>query len=123
MSSIPQSCSREVWRSITNPKAINRYIMVDLARLRKITLSRRTSVSPRVYRSVKACGGWCDPIPAWENRCLRKCSRTGKKPAQIVEDNGLKQIDNADEILTMVQQIIKDNPKPVADYKGGNARQ
>ena len=39
-----------------------------------------------------------------------------------VEDNGLKQIDNADEILTMVQQIIKDNPKPVADYKGGNAK-
>ena len=48
--------------------------------------------------------------------------KTGKKPAQIVEEKDLKQNDNADEILALVQKIIVENPKPVADFKGGNKK-
>jgi aspartyl-tRNA(Asn)/glutamyl-tRNA(Gln) amidotransferase subunit B len=47
---------------------------------------------------------------------------TGQSPAQIVEEKGLKQIDDAGEIRALVMKIIEENPKPAADYRGGNAK-
>ena len=46
-----------------------------------------------------------------------------KKSAKIiVEEKGLKQNTNTDEIELMVEKIILDNPKQVEDYRAGNER-
>lgn len=44
---------------------------------------------------------------------------TGKTPAEIVEEDGLKQNSNTDELRGMAEEVIANNPKPVADYLGG----
>jgi len=44
---------------------------------------------------------------------------TGKDPSSIVEEKGLKQISNDGELKIMAQEVINENPKPVADYLGG----
>lgn len=44
---------------------------------------------------------------------------TGKKPATIVENKGLKQISGTEEIEPIVNQVLQDNPKAVAEFKGG----
>ena len=43
-------------------------------------------------------------------------------PEKIVKDKGLVQITDTKAIEAIVDQVIADNPKPVADYKGGNAK-
>jgi aspartyl-tRNA(Asn)/glutamyl-tRNA(Gln) amidotransferase subunit B len=48
--------------------------------------------------------------------------RTGEDPEKIVENKGLAQISDAGEILSMVKDIIADNPGPVADFKGGKEK-
>ena len=48
--------------------------------------------------------------------------KTGKNPSAIVEEKGLKQIDDSDAILELVVQIIKNNPKPTEDYRSGNKK-
>ncbi len=48
-----------------------------------------------------------------------KMWETGKSPATIVEEDGLKQNSNTDELKGMAEEVIANNPKPVADYLGG----
>ncbi|NQT71885.1 MAG: Asp-tRNA(Asn)/Glu-tRNA(Gln) amidotransferase subunit GatB [Chloroflexi bacterium] len=47
---------------------------------------------------------------------------TGKKPATIVEEKGLKQISGTDEIEPIVDQVLQENPKVVAEFKGGKEK-
>lgn len=44
---------------------------------------------------------------------------TGKQPGVIVEEEGLRQNSNTDELRGMAEEVIANNPKPVQDYLGG----
>jgi len=46
----------------------------------------------------------------------------GAKPSDIVAQKGLKQVSDDSELESIIKKIILDNPKPVDDYKSGNAR-
>ena len=45
--------------------------------------------------------------------------KTGKSPEEVVEEKGLKQINNEDEIEKAVIEAMENNPQSVADYKAG----
>lgn len=45
--------------------------------------------------------------------------RSGKSPEQVVKEQGLVQMSDEDELLSVAAQVVADNPKPVADYRGG----
>ena len=44
---------------------------------------------------------------------------TGKMPAQIVDEKGLKQTSDTGELETICSQVITDQPKAVEEFKGG----
>lgn len=44
---------------------------------------------------------------------------TGRSASQIVKEKGLVQISDAEELLRIVEQVIADNPGPVAEYLAG----
>jgi len=44
---------------------------------------------------------------------------TGKTPQTIIEEKGLVQISNVDEIEMIVSKVIEQNPKPVEQYRQG----
>lgn len=48
-----------------------------------------------------------------------KMWETGKDPNQIVEEDGLKQNSNTDELEGIAKQVLANNEKIVADYLGG----
>ncbi len=45
--------------------------------------------------------------------------RTGKGPSKIVEEQGLVQITDADELAAVVAEVVEKNPEQVNQYKGG----
>jgi|LSQX01.2.fsa_nt_gb aspartyl-tRNA(Asn)/glutamyl-tRNA(Gln) amidotransferase subunit B len=47
---------------------------------------------------------------------------SGKMPAEIVKEKGLVQITDEDAIAAIVDRVIKENPKPVTDYREGKAK-
>ncbi len=47
---------------------------------------------------------------------------SGGSPAEIVENLGLAQLNDPEQIRAMVSQAIEDNPGQLAQYRGGNAR-
>lgn len=46
---------------------------------------------------------------------------TGRNAAAIVKEKGIEQLSDSGSIATLCDEVIKANPKPVADFKGGNA--
>ncbi len=47
---------------------------------------------------------------------------TGKTPEILVEELGLVQISDANELLELVQELVRDNPKPADDYRNGKKK-
>jgi len=47
---------------------------------------------------------------------------SGKRPKDIVKENNLQQLDNEDEIKSIILDIIKMNPKQVKEYKSGKEK-
>jgi aspartyl-tRNA(Asn)/glutamyl-tRNA(Gln) amidotransferase subunit B len=45
--------------------------------------------------------------------------RTNRDPRTIVRDQGLVQIVDAEHILAIIDQVIAENPGPLAQYRGG----
>lgn len=106
------------------PKAISNYIMVDLARLLKENNvdAKDIPVSPQDFTDLLRLVSDGVINSSVGKQVFEEMFKTGGKPAQIVEEKDLKQNDDADEILCLVRQIVAENPKPVADYKGGNTK-
>jgi aspartyl-tRNA(Asn)/glutamyl-tRNA(Gln) amidotransferase subunit B len=50
---------------------------------------------------------------------MEEMYKTGKAPQTIIEEKGLVQISNVDEIEKIVNQVIEDNPRPVEQYRLG----
>ena len=48
--------------------------------------------------------------------------KTGERPGAIVESKGLVQISDENELASLVEKVIADNPDPVADFRAGNER-
>lgn len=47
---------------------------------------------------------------------------TGKMPKAIVEEKGLVQISNTDDLYPIVEAVVKANPQSVEDYKNGKGK-
>jgi len=50
---------------------------------------------------------------------LAEMFKTGTDPSIILDQKDLRQVSDGKELEKAVEKIIKDNPKPVADYKSG----
>lgn len=50
---------------------------------------------------------------------MEEMCATGKSPQSIIEEKGLVQISNVDEIEKIVSKVIDENPKPVEQYRQG----
>jgi aspartyl-tRNA(Asn)/glutamyl-tRNA(Gln) amidotransferase subunit B len=50
---------------------------------------------------------------------MEEMYNSGNDPQQIIEEKGLVQISNTDEIEKIVSKVIEDNPKPVEQYRLG----
>ncbi len=53
---------------------------------------------------------------------LEKAFQSGKKPRQVVEEEGLLQISDQSELEAVVERIISNNPDTVESYRGGKSK-
>jgi aspartyl-tRNA(Asn)/glutamyl-tRNA(Gln) amidotransferase subunit B len=106
------------------PKAAANWIMGDLLRVYKdnntdlkdlssspvkpkmladmISLVEKGTISGKIAKTV-----------------MEEMCHTGKAPQAIIEEKGLIQISNVDEIDKVVSKVIEDNPKTVEQYRQG----
>lgn len=48
--------------------------------------------------------------------------QTGKAPEEIVDEKGLRQISDIDQLREIVREVIQENPKTIEDYKTGKKK-
>ncbi len=116
-----RSSASQDGKQAARAKATANWIITELARLlnaegKEITDSR---VSPR------ALAGMLDMLDAGRlsskmaKDVFEEMYRTGKDARRVVQEKGLVQISDEDQIRGMVDQVVLANPQAVADYKKG----
>lgn len=106
------------------PKKTSNFIMTDLLRLLKEEgmAAEDNPVKPKqLADTLKMIDDGKINITVGK-AVFEDVFKTGEDPEKIVEKNGLAQINDTDAILELIKDIIANNPKPVADYKGGNKK-
>jgi aspartyl-tRNA(Asn)/glutamyl-tRNA(Gln) amidotransferase subunit B len=108
----------------SNPKAVCNYIMGDMLRLLNEAGMEPCDnpVSPADLCDLLKLVDGGTVNSSVGKQVFEEMFKTGKKPAAIVNEKGLKQIDDADAIQKLVEQFVRDNPKPAEDYRSGNKK-
>ncbi len=53
---------------------------------------------------------------------IKEMTATGKSPSQIVEEKGLRQVSDEGQIRSMIEEVLKENPKEVERLKAGEEK-
>ncbi len=106
------------------PKKTSNFIMTDLLRLLKdeCVSAEDMNVTPKqLADTLKMIDDGKISITVGKT-VFEEVFKTGEHPAAIVEKKGLIQINDTDELRSIIKTVVDENPKPVADYKGGNKK-
>ncbi len=111
-------------KSYSDPKKLANWVMGDLLRILKdesILPEEMQSDPALMVEALKLVDDGVVNVTVGK-AVFEEAFKTGKHPIDIVEEKGLKQISDTGELEAMIQQLIADNPKPVADYRSGNKK-
>jgi aspartyl-tRNA(Asn)/glutamyl-tRNA(Gln) amidotransferase subunit B len=102
-------------------KAVANWMLGDLARLLNASGIEITEakVTPKELHALIALIEEGTISNTGAKTVFEEMFRSGKPPQAIVEEQGLAQISAADELTGVIEQVIAQNPKPVADFLGG----
>ena len=102
-------------------KAVANWMLGDLARLLNASGIEITDakVTPKDLHALIALIEEGTITNTGAKTVFEEMFQSGKPPQAIVEEQGLAQISAADELTGVIEQVIAQNPKPVADFLGG----
>ncbi len=107
-----------------NPKVVSNWVMGDALRKIKENFSDdyNFKISPQnLVELIKLVESKQLSVNA-SKEVLDAIWGTDKTPQLAMEDLGLKQTNNEDEIEQIVLEVIQNNPQAISDYKNGNER-
>lgn len=114
----------EIVKTHNNPKSAANWLMSDILRVlneKSCDISNIGITPVQVAEIIKLIdGGKISSKIA--KTVFDEVVKTGKNPAEVVEDKGLVQISDSSEIEKAVQDVINANPDEVARYKGGDKK-
>lgn len=111
----------ECLKHYPHPKEVSNWVTGEIFRLLKSESIEieRSKVSPVDLGKLLKLVGEGTISSSMAKEVLEESFKTGQEPRAIVESKGLTQISDAGQLATVVDQVLEDNPKPVADYLGG----
>ena len=114
----------EATEKCKNPVAVGNWLMSDIARI----LNERDEEPDKIPFTADQLGELVQIIDKGTisnsigKKVLDELFENPKSPMEIVKEKGWIQISDEGEIKQIVEQIIKDNPQSVSDYKAGKDR-
>ncbi len=114
----------EVVKAFPEPKTASNWVMVELLGLlnkdgREITDS---PIPPAELAALLTMLNRGDISGKTAKMVFERMYQTGKPAALIVQEEGLTQISNQDELLRIVDEVLARHPGPVADYRKGKVQ-
>ena len=114
----------EATEKCKKPVAVGNWLMSDIARI----LNERDEEPDKIPFTADQLGELVQIIDKGTisnsigKKVLDELFENPKAPMEIVKEKGWIQISDEGEIKEIVEQIIKDNPQSVSDYKAGKDR-
>jgi len=120
MASFFEECTKEY----SSYKSISNWIMGEMSRLMNETGQEIEDVIIKPEQMVKLLklideGTITGTIA---KTVFEEMYKSGMDPDKIVEEKGLRQVNDEEELRKIAQKIIADNPKSVEDYKNGKEK-
>jgi aspartyl-tRNA(Asn)/glutamyl-tRNA(Gln) amidotransferase subunit B len=114
----------EVVKAFPEPKTASNWVMVELLGLlnkdgREITDS---PIPPAELAALLTMLNRGDISGKTAKMVFEKMYQTGKSAALIVQEEGLTQISDQDELLRIVEGVLAQHPGPVAEYRKGKVQ-
>jgi aspartyl-tRNA(Asn)/glutamyl-tRNA(Gln) amidotransferase subunit B len=114
----------EVVKAFPDPKTASNWVMVELLGLlnkdgREITDS---PIPPAELAALLTMLNRGDISGKTAKMVFERMYQTGKSAALIVQEEGLTQISDQDELLRIVDEVLAQHPGPVADYRKGKVQ-
>jgi aspartyl-tRNA(Asn)/glutamyl-tRNA(Gln) amidotransferase subunit B len=114
----------EVVKAFPEPKTASNWVMVELLGLlnkdgREITDS---PIPPAELAALLTMLNRGDISGKTAKMVFERMYQTGKPAALIVQEEGLTQISDQDELLRIVGEVLAQHPGPVADYRKGKVQ-
>ncbi len=103
------------------PKEVSNWLTGDLLRIlkeRDMTVGQSELVPDHIVDLLRLLDSRTISISV-AKEIFSECVRLGKMPSNIVEEKGLQQVDDEEEIESAIRQAMKDNPKAVDQYRAG----
>ncbi len=107
-----------------NPKVISNWLMGDFLRLvneKNMEISNVPVTAESLVKLLKLVDSKVISGPIAKT-VFEEMFNTGKDPEAIVEEKGLKQISDRDELVSVIKKVLAENPKSVEDYKNGKKK-
>ncbi|MEX1376750.1 MAG: Asp-tRNA(Asn)/Glu-tRNA(Gln) amidotransferase subunit GatB [Eubacteriales bacterium] len=105
-----------------NIKSVSNFIMVDMLRIikeKEMEFGDVCFTSEDLASLINMVDSGVINISTAKSTVLEAMFAGEGTPEGIIESKGLKQMGNEDELLTIVRQVIEENPAPVQQYKEG----
>ena len=112
----------EALKHTQNIKSVSNFIMVDMLRIIKEKEMEFSDVSfspADLSQLINLVDAGIINISTAKTTVLEAMFAGEGSPDAIIENKGLKQMGNEDELLKVVQEVIAENPTPVQQYKEG----
>jgi aspartyl-tRNA(Asn)/glutamyl-tRNA(Gln) amidotransferase subunit B len=107
----------EVLALINQPKLVANFIINET--LRKLKETSENKIDAKALSELLKLVDKKEISTTAGKQVFEEMWNTGDSAESLVEKLGLKQMNNDDELKTMVEAAISANPQSVADYKGG----
>ena len=107
----------EVLSKINQPKLVANFIINET--LRKLKEDDENKIDATSLSELLVLVDKKEISTTAGKQVFEQMWKTGESAAELVEKLGLKQMNNDDELKTIVEAAISANPQSVADYKGG----
>jgi aspartyl-tRNA(Asn)/glutamyl-tRNA(Gln) amidotransferase subunit B len=107
-----------------NPKAVSNWLMGDFLRLvneKNMEVSDVPVTPENLVKLLKLIDDKVISGPIAKT-VFEEMFDTGKGPEAIVEEKGLRQITDRDELVKIIKKVLEENPKSVEDYKNGKKK-
>ncbi|MBR2468392.1 MAG: Asp-tRNA(Asn)/Glu-tRNA(Gln) amidotransferase subunit GatB [Clostridia bacterium] len=107
----------EVLSYVNEPKIVANFIINEV--LRKLKECNENKMKAQELSELVTLVAKKEISATAGKQVFEKMWETGKSANVLVEELGLKQVNNDDELLSYVVAAIQNNPQSVADYKSG----
>jgi aspartyl-tRNA(Asn)/glutamyl-tRNA(Gln) amidotransferase subunit B len=102
-------------------KLASNYIVSELQKhlLKNNETIKQVKITPENYAELVAIIAEGKVNSSAAQTILEEMYKTGGDPSQIIEEKGLFQVNNEDEMISIIQKVIDKNEKSVEDYRSG----